>query len=59
MLVGSDTVTEIGTRAYVYGGVLNNSNSDGTTFLGFPTAAYQVDGVPCKLLDRNPPQLLT
>ena len=52
--VGADISAGTGSQAVVYGGVLNNSNADGTTFLGFPTASYVVDGIPCELLDRNP-----
>jgi hypothetical protein len=54
----NDTITETpnpgasfslsfqGSQAWIYGGVLNNSNPDGTTFLGFPTASYMIDGYP-------------
>jgi hypothetical protein len=35
-----------GSQAWIYGGVLNNTNPDGTTFLGFATASYAVDGIP-------------
>jgi len=34
-----------GTQAAIYGGVLNNTNPDGSTFLGYPTAFYVVDGI--------------
>jgi len=38
------SVTFSGSQAWVYGGVLNNTNPDGSTFLGFATASYLVDG---------------
>ena len=53
----ADTNTESGSQAVVYGGVVNNTNTDGTTFLGFPTASYVVDGISCELLGQIPPSV--
>ncbi|KAF9781710.1 hypothetical protein BJ322DRAFT_240030 [Thelephora terrestris] len=43
----SFSLTFAGTRAYLYGGLLNNSDASGTHFsIGWPTANYVTDGVP-------------
>lgn len=51
----ADPVVDIGSQAVIYGGLLNNTNSDGTTFLGWPTASYVVDGISCELLAERTP----
>ena len=47
----------VGTRAYLYGGLLNNSDAEGDDFtIGWPTANYVTDGVPGESLNANASQ---
>ena len=44
MLCGADIMVEIGSQAWLYGGLINGTNSSGQ-IVSYPTANYKVDGV--------------
>ena len=50
----------VGTGAYLYGGLLNNSNTERDDLAsGWPTANYVIDGVPGGVLNVNAPRSST
>jgi hypothetical protein len=52
VLPGTDVAVVSGSQAWLYGGLLNVTNDNGT-FLSYPTADYKVDGVSGELLDGD------